>query len=252
MFQEVTAEQNRRLVLSLWGNTKEGKTHFALGAPRPLRWIDLDMGVLELLGKFPDLASGSGNFTRAAFNMTEQTDAGTFGQLLKDVHAAYLWALANSDGGTVVVDTATQLWQVVQTVKLYDVEQRRIETWKQKHRGAEPEPGDVRLYPYDYAAANSFYGGLLRRAMQQHKCNVLFLHRSKLEYGPNGQTTGRTLFQGFNETPAIVQTTIQMTRETGGEKRFVAKIENCRQNPEWAGLTVPNLEWETLREMLSP
>lgn len=236
------ADAAKRLVLSLWGDAKEGKTHFSLTAPPPIWYINLDFGVDELLHKFPGL-----DVRRADLEMTEATDASTYKKLLANFHKDYVEALTM--GGTVVVDTATQLWQVVQKVKLDAVIEERTEAFYAKHKKM-PEPGEIKLFPFDYADANTYMGGLLRRAAQQRKTNVIFINRAKEDWSSQGPT-GTVSFQGFKDTAAIVQMTLKLftKREGQGDKKtfkVMGKIESCRFDKELEGMELENPDFETL------
>lgn len=236
-----------RLVLSVCGGPKVGKTHFALTATPPIRYLNLDFGILELLPKFPDL-----DIEVAHHNMTDDTNPITFGKLLRAFHADYLWALANTPGGTVVVDTATQLWQIIQKINLDDKMDARAKAFRAKNK-REPDEGEVRLYQYDYAQANTLMAGMLRRAMQQFTTNVVFIHRTKPVYDARGQATGAIEFQGFGETPAIVQMSVMLrsaklaTPDDNGQGfQVTAKIESCRFDKELEGFDIVNPTFDIL------
>lgn len=233
-----------RHVVSIWGDSKEGKTHLALTFPPPLYFLSLDPGVRELLWKFP----GKPVYI-SDLEMTEKNDPVTYQKLLDQFVTDYVKALLDAGDGTVVVDTATQVWQIVQKVKLHAVAERREAAFRVKFK-KEPEPGEIKLYPYDYGDANTFMGGLLRRAMLQRTANVVFIHRVREKYNESGQPTGVYGPQWFGETPAITQATIRTYVPQGG-KGFVGQITQCRQNPELRGLEVPNLDYEALHGLLT-
>lgn len=254
-FVDAASVKTERLVMGTSGMTKEGKTHFALTAPDPIYYLNLDYGIDEIIDKF--LSAGK-KIYRADFEQTEQTDAGTYGKLLRDFHENYLDALssAGAAGGTVIVDTATQIWQIVQVVMLDAVLQEQIAAWKRKNPNKEPKEGDVRLMQFHYAKANTYMGGLWRRAVQQTKANVIFTHRAKPRYDESGHIIpGSSVFQGFNETPAIVQFMLRLYSkkeqddDRGTGFTVYGQIESCRFDKDQEGLVIKWPEFDTFRGM---
>src|SRR5437762_2260800 len=51
-FTEADTEVKRRIVISIEGREKEGKSHFALTAPGPIGVINLDIGLEGVVHKF--------------------------------------------------------------------------------------------------------------------------------------------------------------------------------------------------------
>lgn len=225
-----------RVVLSVWGMPKDGKTHFSLTGRTPIYYMSLDVGIQEILPKFRKK-----RIKVADYAMTEETDAQVYGPLLQEFHTDYLTALATPGPGTIVVDTATQLWQIVNKVKLDGV---------RAERGAGKRGAKAQIYPFDYAEANTYMGGLLRRAMQQNEKDVVFIHRAKPTY-TDGKATGAFEFQGFNETPSIVQATIQIIKreDEDGKLGWVARIESNRFDPELSGMELSEPTLALVRDL---
>src|SRR3990170_4136638 len=53
-FSDDYVETPRRLVISLSGPAKSGKSHFSLTAPEPIIYINVDIGTEVVVGKFQD------------------------------------------------------------------------------------------------------------------------------------------------------------------------------------------------------
>lgn len=225
-----------RVVLSVWGMPKDGKTHFSLTGRKPVYYHSLDVGIQELLPKFKRQ-----RIKVADYQMTEDTDTQVYGPLLKSFHEDYLLALGTPGPGTIVIDTSTQLWQVIQKVKLDGI---RAERNKKGGRG------EARIFPFDYAEANTYMGGMIRRALQQEQKDVIFIARAKPVY-KGGDATGEFEFQGFNETPSIVQATIQIIKREGedGKPYWVARIDSNRFDPDLNGMEIDNPTLDLVREM---
>lgn len=240
----------KRLILSLFATEKQGKTHFALTAPEPIYFMNLDYGVQELLGK-PQFKEK--HIELANHDMTEETDAATYKTLLGAFHRDYTEVLRDGqDGGTLVVDTGTQLWQMIRVVKLDTVLQERIAVWKKKNPSkGEPTDADVRLYAYDYADANMYMAGLVRRAIQQTRMNVIFTHKAKEAYTSDGKATGRFEFQGFGDMPYLVQMTIRLHTKRAvdakpGDYTMMSTIESCRFDKDLEGLSIEDPDFNTI------
>jgi hypothetical protein len=229
-FVDARTIKMKRVVLSVWGMPKDGKTHFALTGRKPVYYHSLDVGIQELLPKFRKQ-----RIKVADYSMTEETDVEVYGPLLKSFHEDYLLALRTPGPGTIVVDTATQLWQVINKVKLDGIKKNRK---------------DGRILPFDYADANTYMGGMLRRAMQQNEKDVIFIGRAKPIY-IKSESTGVFEFQGFNETPSIVQATLQIIKRENeeGQPFWVARIESNRFDPELNGMELESPTLDLVREL---
>jgi hypothetical protein len=236
-FRPAQADTLRRLVVSLWGDPKVGKTHFALTCPEPIRYLNLDFGVAELVPRFAGKQIEVSDLQLADVGSLRECS-----RILEQFYKDYLWALEHSAGGTVVVDTATQVWQLVQTVKLEEVKERRA-----KKKGGDPD--EVQLYPYDYAQANVLMSSILRRALHHEGVNTVFIHRSKKRFNARGEELPGTEFQGFNETPAIAQVTLHLFTEG---KQHRARIEKCRFDTSLEGGVFADLTYDTLRALCLP
>lgn len=240
-----------RLVCSVWGDKKTGKTSFALSFPKPIWVMNLDFGVDELFISRPELL---GEVQRMNLQMNELTDPGTWGQLLQQFHDGYLAALeaAQIAGGTVIVDTATQLWQVIQAVKIEHVRNQRLaaveaktyanDTKKQEALERAQKPSQL-----DYGQANAFMGGLMRRAMHYDRASAVFINRAKPEYSEGGRPTGNMEYHGFGELPAISQVHIQLSKKGG---THMARINDCRFNSSLEGLEIANANYEIIRSLV--
>jgi hypothetical protein len=226
-----SCEPASRLVVAVWGDAKVGKTHFALTFPEPIRVLNLDFGLRELLHRFsPKDIAWSDLETTATSNLEESQ------RVLKAFHDDYLAAIEEcQNGGTVVIDTATQLWQIIQTVKLHEVRARRGAA---KGKSAE----EVKPMGFDYAEANTLMGGLLRRVLHKPNLNACFIHRAKTKYNAAGERLDGVLeFQGYGETPAIAQITMQLTSPGFG------RIDYCRFDAGLAGMEIGDLSYDELK-----
>lgn len=246
-FRPVKKLEFKRLVIAIDGEQKTGKTSLALMFPKPIAFMNLDFSLAELLAQHPELWDDN-LCQEAPLQMNEMIDPGTWGVLLEEFHYKYLAALefAETYAGTVIVDTATQLWQIVQAVMIEHVRSKKIakieaKRWISEEKKEEALEKAEKASRLDWGLANAFMGGILRRAMHCTRANVVFVHRVKEIYDENGKPTGTFGFHGYGETPAIVQMTIRTLRvqKPGGGFEHRLRIRDCRFGSQWQGFEMP-------------
>lgn len=228
----------------VWGGPKEGKTHFALSAPQPVYLIDLDFGSVPLLATtFKDQ-----EIYRVGYRVNETLDPSSSRDMLIQLHSDYAAALADlreRGQGTIVIDTLTHLTQLIQTVKLAEVMDKRMEAAKKK--GGVANPDDIKIFPFDYAAANQYTSSFLRRAMEIPGINAVFTAQGKAEYNEKGQPTGKIEYAGYKEAPYALDATIRLGTTGGGA--HIGRIEYCRFDRALNGVDVEDPSFATFKEM---
>lgn len=231
------------LIASIYGDEKTGKTRFSLTFPEPIKLINLDWGAdrawRPLLREFPGLDVEA--FDINQLKIGDPADAAT---TLRDFYDTYLHCLQTlNHAGTVVVDTATQVNQLIQTVKIHEIRSRRA-----KREGK--DEAEINVYPYDYAQANNFMSSIVRAPFSEQFQGVsaVFIDRTTDEY-QGKEPTGRTRHQGWREMAAATQVHVRLRREGGtGGAIFKATIEACGDDPNVIGTTFEN---PTYAELLS-
>ncbi len=119
-----------------------------------------------------------------------------------------------SKARTIVIDTATEAWELARLAKLGRLAQ---------------------VMPHQYTAVNSEYRDLIRAAYAYDK-NILLLHKLKPKY-MNDKRTNKYERAGFSETGFLVQTNLEVYRdEEDGE--FSVFIRDYRLDPNMAGETL--------------
>lgn len=249
LFRPLAAPTKQRVVCAVWGEPGKGKTHFALTFPDPVYLLDLDMGAEDLAPKFPGKT-----IVHAPLAPHDPTDPASVARALELFIHAWQWALGEAarQSGTVVIDTASQLWRWVQVVKLEQIRQKRYRAEVAKKGGDESKVDydNIRLYQYDYAEANNAMGNLLRRALAAEGANVVLIHHAQEKYDASGNPTGRLQMRGFGETTAIVPTQLQLYKTP--DNQFMARIEKFRADGTKEGLSLPNLTYPLLAAMSFP
>lgn len=237
--------------LQVWGLPKTGKSTFALGNrdagikpwPTPIYVINLDFGTDELLTRVdPEVREHLfiADVRAESPEMTPQVAATQLTQMYKDIQDA-LSSIAKAGSGTLVIDTATQLWQVIQKVDLDAIKRVRAEQ-------------DKKLFPYDYGDANARYRNFMQY-LKDRGANVLLLAHANEVYDARGNPTGDYVPQGNRQNRSLVQGEI-MTERTElrlaskpVEHTFTSKVIFMRQNQRIAGAPIKNLDYPTLYKM---
>lgn len=223
-----------RIIMSIEGMEKMGKSHFALSAPGPIGFFNLDEGTEGVIEKrkkekeiyiidlqVPDTAK----YNEKEVTELSRVEWGRF-------NAAFSGLLAGTEVRTLIVDTATELREL------------QLMSWYGK---------STQIMPYMYRGPNAEFRKLIRGTLKYNK-NVIFLHKMKSVY-VNDKRTGEWELSGFNDTGYLVQVNTRVYRydiADGGD--FAIYIKDCRQNPEMAGqeLTGEMCNFPILAQMVLP
>lgn len=198
-----------RIIMSISGLEKQGKTHFSLTAPGPIAFFSTDIGEEGVVGKFTkDKEIFIMNIDKIDDDSANQAPA-EFSRF----KAAYLAILRGKEVRTIIIDTATEIWELLRMARFGRLTQ---------------------VMPYMYGPVNAEYRALIREAYNWDK-NLILIHKMKAQY-INDKKTGEFERSGFSDTGFLVQVNTQIYRYSpadGGE--FVLWIKDCRQNPDLAG-----------------
>ena len=200
-----------RIVLSISGLEKQGKTHFALTAPGPIAMFSTDVGEEGVVNKFTD---NKDIYIMAVAKVGgDSDDEGEAEAEYDRFHKAYVSMLRGDEVRTIIFDTATEIWELLRMARFGKLTQ---------------------VMPYQYGPVNAEYRALIREAYNYNK-NLILLHKMKAQY-INDKRSGEWERAGFNDTGFLVQVNAQIYRyspEDGGD--FVFWIKDCRQEPSLAG-----------------
>jgi len=217
-----------RLIMSLSGREKQGKTHFALSAPDPLAYINFDVGDEGVIDKF----RGSGKtifHRRFSKPMTFKDGApvadGALAEWLRLTQSWYK-LLAIPDLKTIVADTETEIWELIRLARLGKLTQ---------------------VKPFHYGPVNAEYDAFLKAAYESDK-NIILIGKSKKEY-TNDKWNGGYERAGFSNLGFIVQVVAEMHRYGRAElsedddpvlDSYACRIISCRHNPALEGCEFNN------------
>jgi len=208
-FSDDVIERPRRLVASVSGLPKSGKSHFALTAPDPIFFINIDIGAEGVLDKFQ--AEGKKIYlydVRVPKTASKDYYVPVWENLKKVFEK-----VCQVGAGTVVVDTASEIWEIARLAKFGKLTQ---------------------VMPQHYTEVNNEFRELLRLSFDS-SMNVIFVHKMKAKYINNARTNEYEL-SGFGDMEYNSQVNITVHREDTDEgTEFSAFIKDCRHNPNVNG-----------------
>ena len=218
------------MLISISGQPKSGKTHFALTMPEPIEFFDFDGGVLDLVGKFQ-------KDIRLHQCLVDIWGKEAVSPLWEKFLASYKAALAG-DAETIVIDTATQLWEVLRLAHFERVQKA--------------DPGRKKLLPIEYSEPNSLMRSIILAPRANNK-HLILSHYIREIWDSEGRKTERSEPDCFKHTEGLIDTVLSFeakrTKPTG-EKTLITIIR-CRQARELVGLTLPdNADWTQLETIL--
>jgi len=257
-------------IVAVCGDEGTGKTTMALTFPKPLRHFDVDVGGyrraiwrlssegIESKG-YPrpiqiDKLMGTQGDPSTRISIPKKVEG--MKELWQQIVTDFVAACMDTEVKTVVIDSATLLWNICHQSHLQELQERQVARWKadSRTRGLPYDENDYRerLQPIEYGPANDRMRTILHTARSFSK-NLVLVHYPTDEYGtmPDGKggmadgKTGNTIIDGFKETKKLVDlvvwTSIKETASAGvTEKQPVCKITKC--GLEGAGLAAVGLE----------
>ena len=195
-----------RIIVSMSALEKQGKTHFALTAPGPIAFFSTDIGEEGVVDKFAkDKEIQIMEVARIGEDAAEHAP-----EEWERFEKAYSHCLRDKKVRTIVLDTATEIWELLRIARFGRLTQ---------------------VMPYQYGPVNAEYRNVIREAYKWDK-NVILLHKMKAQY-INDKRTGEYDRAGFSDTGFLVQVNARAYRygsEDGGAFAFM--VEDCRQEPD--------------------
>jgi hypothetical protein len=215
-FEEASDKVYPRIIMSIGGREKQGKTHLALSAPDPMAVFSSDIGTEGVVNKFKK--AGKDVWVHELEMPEKHEEAKEVWDAFKQ---AYYGILKVPEIRSVVFDTSTEIWELLRICRFGKLTQ---------------------VMPYQYGPVNAEYRRLLKDCYATQK-NLILLHKQKPVYIDDKRTNKYENSQ-FNDTPYLVQVNVQVFRtkptkrcpyckKTDGKHRhWCAKIVDCRQNAD--------------------
>lgn len=226
-----------RLIMSVAGMEKNGKTHFALTGPGPIAVINFDIGLEGVVHKFADKEVVQSDYRIEAGDGSANQIADNADRMWRKFMADYRWALTNVR--TTVIDTGSDLWELLRLARFGKLTQ---------------------VMPHHYGPVNNEFRSMVKMAYAGTS-NVIFLHKLKDEYITTtnaagkeiSNKTGRKQRSGFSDMGYLVQMNI-LSEYNVEEGQFQITVQDCRQNAELNGEVIPYPmnDFPTLASMVLP
>lgn len=205
----------RRLIVSSGGREKTGKSNFALTAPEPIIYFNIDIGAEGVVDKFQ--ASGK---QVLVYDVRVPKTAGkdTYEPMWKNLQMLLGKAYELGEG-TVVIDTDTEAYELARLAKLGKLTQ---------------------VMPHNYVDVNNEYREILRQAYDS-TMNTIFIHKMKPKWINNARTNEYEV-SGMGDIDYLAQVNILHYREdTDEDTVFSVYVKDCRQRPGVAGTVLRGL-----------
>ncbi len=256
------------MVAAICGDEGTGKTTMALTFPKPLRHFDVDVGGyrraawrLDMEGveskSYPrpiqvDKLMGIQGSPSTRISIPKKVEG--MKELWQMIVTDFVAACTDAEVKTIVIDSATLLWNVCHQSHLQELQERQLARHKAKNPSRPFDENDYRerLQPIEYGPANDRMRTILHTARSYSK-NLVLTHYPTDEYGTIADSkgnmvegkTGKKILDGFKETlklvDLVVWCSIKDTINAGiTEKQPVCSITKC--GLEGAGLKAVGME----------
>jgi hypothetical protein len=218
---------NRRLIVSIEGEEKSGKSHTALTAPEPIYYHSFDIGLEGVISKFD---KDKAIFV-AEYELTIQPGEASANEVADAADKVWEQFVANyrdsiestKQGGTIVWDSSTECWELLRLARFGKLTQ---------------------IMPHMYTSVNAEMRDLIRESYAG--TNMAHLVKRVDQYEnytdsqgrEKGRKTGLKEPKQFKDLPFLVQTVAVVERS--GSSDFQLTIKDCRQNPEVNEQVIPN------------
>lgn len=224
-FEEADTTTYPRLIVASASREKAGKTHFSIHTtPSPVALIDFDLGTEGVIHK-----KDSGRvIIHKQFNLAKRAaleERAVKREEWEEEHNACLRTIrvcvANPIIRTVVVDTATEMWELARLAEFGKLEQ---------------------VKSHHYGPLNREFRQIIQSVYARKDLNAIFTHKVKKQY-VDGDYTGKMERAGFGDMPFLVQVNLEHYKTTPQHDlydedegpEFGVRVINCRQNPEVDG-----------------
>ena len=217
-FAQASEEGPRRLVLSIAGEEKTGKTHLALTGRPPVVLFNLDVGMEGVVEKFTRSGKAVYHYD-IPVERVRQDNVAQQQEVWKQQWYDFVQrfqAVYDLAPGTVVVDTWTEVYELARLAHFGKTEQ---------------------VMPQHYAAVNAELRSLVRHAYNSTQTTTAFISKMGTNFN-----SGQPEVKGFRDTAYLVQLTLQNSHQKAdggvGAGVFQSQVISCRQNPATQGFAL--------------
>lgn len=235
-FIRASEQPKKRMILSVEGLQKEGKTHFCMSAPEPICIHNFDFGLEGVIHKFAHKELYEFKYRLPAPLKIPGAPERSVGDLAKEVMEEFVtnYRASLEQMRTVVIDTGTEAWELFRLASLGRL---------------------TEILPMQYAAVNAKFRELLRLGAD-YEVNVILIHKVKSEY-LNDRATGKFVRAGFGDIGFAVQDSVKIykdPKEKDPIQKFKLQVMESRHRESAAGtiLSGEDVNFATLGNLLIP
>jgi hypothetical protein len=206
-FSRYQPRVTRKICLSVEGREKDGKTHFALTAPGPIVYFNLDYGLdrVEPHVKFPDLDLRVVDVPSVAKNGHPDVIAEEALKVWEWLKVQHINALDSAR--TVVYDSFTEVWELIRLARFGKLTQ---------------------VQSHHYGPINREFHEFIRE-YSKRSANLLLLHKVMPEFENKAEMERK----GFSHIGFDVDDFVRVGREGNGP--FYVEVINSGHNPAIKG-----------------
>lgn len=241
------AAPKQRLVWSVYGDTKTGKSSFALWGPEPVVVADMDKRLEIVINDFiSGKTTGAPKIIKTMDIQLPKVDAASrkldsavqkqaeliWDRFLNNYDKALKSSMLSGGVRTIAIDTGTELLDLRLMAEFGRL---------------------LGINPRDRGGANAEFTEIMRRG-ESYNANVVWLHHVKDEWktvvDDNGKeksmTTGNVVLDGFNKANRIVQVVAKTNYNDAVKdprKKFEVQIVRCGVNAMVNGMKFTSADW---------
>lgn len=218
-FQQAMRDAPRTMFMRVVGMEKTGKTRWSIwDVPQPIGFIDIDKRAASTVAaaqeerrlmKLPPIQIYPIPLSIPTVETPEDQKLAVAEYLRFE--AAWNGFLAMEGGGTLVVDTWSECWELIRMAEFGKL---------------------LNVKPHHYSPINARFNRLLDNVRDSNK-NVILIQKLK-ERWEDEKPTGKYVPQGFSNTQFKVDTSV-LLKYNKTKKEFAAEIEFCGLNSGLAG-----------------
>lgn len=230
-FSKASPEIKQRLIISIEGTEKQGKSHLALTAPGPIALFDFDRRLEGTVHKFTS--------QKEIWVNTYAVPMSTKGINIIDIDTCIaLWNRFKTDFKTVldlpyirtvIIDTASDAWELLRLAKFGKLSQ---------------------VQPFHYGPVNFEFRDLIKSCAYDSDKNLIYIHKQGSKYIGDKKTEDYER-KGFGEVGYIVQMVVRVFHKKAD---FSAEIISCGLDATIEGLVLTGdaCNFDTLMTLALP
>ena len=197
------------MIIAVWGDEKTAKTTFGLTFPKPIKHFDPDLGFYRAAPRFKKEID-AGEITTKEYPIPLQMGVGLKGirELWEEFQKDYYTAAMDKNVATLVVDSGTQLYEVVRLAFLQERQEAQVK------RGMKPNDTlRESLLPVEYAEPFARLDSIYYTAKATRK-HLVVTHFSREERADR-----------LNPTTGVIENVTTGKMELDGYKRTARQVD---------------------------